>query len=163
MTTIATGNSSIQYIVRHMTSNSGGCNENSKYNNEQKALYHGLKSAYRMSREHDGEYGTDDPPYRTAAHIAMNVASAYFQTTDGEYTRDESREYIEENYTRKLGYTERFFGGETPLHDRVGDGQLRDALGHAWYQIDEKTNHFDAARTALAAAEAYLGGTAIMA
>lgn len=136
---------------------SGGCNESKAHNNEEKALYHGLKSAFRMSRESDGEYGTDDPPYETAARIAANVAIAYLQTTDQEYTREDSFEYIEEKFARSPGIVESYIN-DPPLDTRVGESEFEDAIGHAWIQIDKKWNHYDSARTALAAADLFLGG-----
>lgn len=138
-------------------SGSGGCNESKAHNNEEKALFHGLKSAYRMSREFDGEYGTDDPPYETAARIAAEVAIAFLQTTDQAYTREESFEYIEENFARSPGVVESYLS-DPPLDARVGESEFKAAIGRAWEQIDSKWNHYDSARTALAAADLFLGG-----
>lgn len=139
------------------TSNAVGCNESKAHNNEEKALYHGLKSAYRMSRGSDGEYGTADPPYETAARIAANVAIAYLQTTEQEYTREGSFEYIDENFAREPGFVESYFS-DPALNARVGESEFETAIGHAWMQIGEKWNHYDSARTALAAADLFLGG-----
>lgn len=145
---------------RRSRSNSGGgaCNESKRHDNEEKAIFHGMKSAFRVSREYDGsEYGTPIPCYETAARIAANVAIAYLKTTGQEYTREESHEYIEENFSRTMGFTERFFGTKKSLSQLVGEKQLEDAIKQAWEQIDTKENHYDGARTALAAAETFLG------
>ena len=140
------------------SSTAADCNESKAHNNDEKALFHGLKSAYRMSRTSDGEYGTHgDPPYETAARIAANVAIAYLLASDQPYTREESLEYIEDNYARSVGYVEKYFS-DPPLDARVGEAELEDALDQAWHQVDEKWNHYDAARTALAAAELFLSG-----
>lgn len=139
-----------------------GCNESSRHDNEQKSLFHGIKSAFRMSREFDGEYGTDDPPFETAARIAANVAIAYFETTDQEYTREESFEYLRENVVSDRNTVDRIlavFGlAETHLDRGLATNQdLTAGISKAWKQIDEKENHYDGARTALAIAEAYIG------
>lgn len=135
---------------------SGQCNESSKHDNQEKALFHGLKSAYRMSRSYDGrEYGTPgSPPLDQAARIAASVASAFFETADFTYTREESHEYVSDGYMKDPGLISRaqqFFGGSLP---EVVD--MEAAIGQAWKQVDDKGNHYDAARTALAAAELHL-------
>lgn len=125
-------------------SRTGPCNESDAHSNEEKAFYHGLKSAYRMSRRFDGEYGTKDrPPYETAARIAANVALAYFEATGEEYTREESREYLGERFEPDAGMAAPF----------------SEAIGQAWTQVEDKWKHYDAARTALAAAESFLDET----
>lgn len=160
-TNSASISSSVLNSYNSRTTNStagGGCNESKKHDNEEKAIFHGIKSAFRVSREYDGsEYGTPIPCYETAARIAANVAIAYLKTTGQEYTREESHEYIEENYAEDTGSILQFFGIEKELSERVGEEQLEDAIDQAWHQIDEKENHYDGARTALAAAEAFLG------
>lgn len=139
------------------------CNESGKHDNQEKAFYHGLKSAYRMSRQSSGEYGVSSGPvpYESAARIAANVAMAFFETTDVEYDRDKSMEYLEENIFSETTIKSRLmallgYGDDPKL---VTDEDLSAGIDKAWNQVDDKWNHDDSARTALAIAEAYLGET----
>lgn len=135
---------------------SGDCNESKAHDNGEKALFHGLKSAYRMSRQSTGEYGTNGPPpYEAAARAAANVALAYMQAHDADYDREESFEYLEEKVLTG-GVVDSLldlFRGERV----ITDSDLSDGIDCAWTQIDDKWHHDDAARTALAISEAYLG------
>lgn len=136
----------------------GNCNESSKFDNDEKALYHGLKSAYRLSRTSDGEYGTTgDPPYETAARIAAYVCIGFLETTDQTYTREASFRYIEEEFAEPIGTIAKHFS-DPPLDSRIGETEFSEAIAHAWTQIDTKRNHYNAARTALAVADLFLGG-----
>lgn len=146
----------------------GPCNESKKHNNEEKALYHGLKSAYRMSRVTDGEYGVrtrreSDIPWEEAARIAANVALSYLKVSDQPFTREASYEYVAENFVDNgglLNYIRRKLstGNEGAERVRSADEAALDAaVERAWSQVDDKQHHYDAARTALAAAEMYLG------
>lgn len=142
---------------------SGPCNESKTHDNQEKALFHGMKSAFRMSRQSDGEYGTSgDPPYEQAAHIAARVAIAYLQTTDTAYDREESFEYLREKIVgdpRTIDRVLDFLGIKEATIDQglASTDDLEAGIAQAWTQIDEKWHHDDGARTALAIAEAYLG------
>lgn len=159
------GTSGTSTVFSSASGGFGGCNESKKFDNEQKALFHGLKSAYRMSRLYDGEYGvqadeSDDIPWETAARIAANVAIAYLETKDREYDRRESLEYIRDNHVEDLkpAYIERLvFTGRLDDGGGVDEEVLDMMLDHAWTQAHKKRSHYDAARTALAVSEAYLG------
>lgn len=134
-----------------------GCNESKKHDNDEKALFHGLKSAFRMSRAYDGkEYGSQSPQHATAAHTALGVALSYIKATDQEITREASYEYIESQFLDPVSNVERKLL-DVPLEERMGVDAFEDAIDYAWMQVDEKENHYDAARNALFAAELFLG------
>lgn len=132
------------------------CNESLKHDNEQKAIFHGMKSAFRMSRKYDGnEYGSHNPQHETAARIAANVAIAHLDANDVEYDREESMEYLQNEIIGSI--TDRIVGLFGIRNVDISREDLEDGIERAWKQIDEKEHHDDGARTALAIAEAYLG------
>lgn len=140
-------------------SRSGGCNESKKHNNEEKAFYHGLKNAYRMGQTYDGtEYGSRNPQYEHAARVAAHVALAYLKTEDVTYDREESHQYIkDQGFVDEGKSVFRSMAGIVIDYDQPLKGDAFEAaIKKAWYQVDTKWNHDDAARTALAIAEIFL-------
>lgn len=143
---------------------SGPCNESKVHNNDEKAIFHGMKNAFRMSREYDGkEYGSDDPQYEHAAHAAAHTALAYLKANDVEYDREASFDYLDQNVLQDdSGVLDTLLGvfrgeSEAPADGgAVTDDELAAGIARAWKQIDKKQHHDDGARTALAIAEAYL-------
>lgn len=124
-----------------------------------------------MSRYSNGEYGTqDEPPWESAAEIALNVARSFFQTTEFEYTPEESEDYLEKQIIGKVQQDLDEFenrinhefaeGGENIyIRSKIFRQQvLERAINKAWYQINEKRNHYDGARTAMAVAQWFLDG-----
>lgn len=143
---------------RSTPSSKGTCNESKIHDNDEKALFHGIKSAFRMSRQYDGnEYGSNNPQRAAAARSGAFAAIAYLQATDTEYDREESFEYLADNVLSDPSLVERLLslvrGDDTEI---VTDVDLEDGIDRAWTQIDEKQHHDDGARTMVAIAEAYL-------
>lgn len=141
------------------TASGGSCNESNIHDNDEKALFHGVKSAFRMSRQSDGsEYGSEHPQRATAARSGAFAAIAYLQATDTEYDREESFEYLANNVLSDPSLVERLlsFVRDDDL-GMVTDVDLEAGIDRAWTQIDQKQHHTDGARTMVAIAEAYLG------
>ncbi len=151
--------SSITVTWSPSSSLNGSCNESKIHDNDEKALFHGVKSAFRMSRQYDGsEYGSEHPQRAAAARSGAFAAIAYLQATGTEYDREESFEYLADNVLSDPSLVERLLsfvrGEDTEI---VTDVDLESGIDRAWTQIDQKQHHDDGARTMVAIAEAYLG------
>lgn len=132
------------------------CNESDIHDHSQKAAYHGLKSAYRMISS--GGKGVDNRQLKPGARIAANVGIAYLQEKGLSYDREDSFDYIGDKIIGEAGILDRFreFFKSGNGGEHITDDELEEGIDQAWFQIDEKQNHADAARTAIAVAEAYL-------
>lgn len=141
------------------------CNESKKHDNDQKAVFHGMKSAYRMSRHSTGEYGSQNPQREHAAHTAAHVGIAFMKSKDYDYDRERSLEDIEDRHMADDGVIDSLVawlkddvmpdGGEVN-RGPLTDSEFEEAIKRAWDKIDNE-NHKAGARVAIAAAEAYLG------
>lgn len=147
--------------ISHSQSNSGNdCNESKVHDHAQKAVFHGMKSAFRYISK--GRKGVDNRQPDNAARIAGEVGSAYLNEKDIDYDRERSLEDIEDQHMKDDGVIGKLIdlfkndvlpdGGRGPL----SEDELEEAIERAWNKIDA-ANHKAGARVAVAACEAYLG------
>lgn len=165
-TPTATSRSAGRSGSRTAAGGQAACNESKMWNNDEKALFHGIKSAFRMSRAYDGsEYGSENPQHPEAALIAAHVAKAYLLATDQDYDRERSFDDLSERHMGGRGVMESVVelmssvmadGGSVPARGPLTDEELEEAIKRAWEKIDSGS-HVGGARVALAAAEVYLG------
>lgn len=141
-------------------SGSGGCNESKVHDHKEKAVFHGMKSAFRMVSR--GSKGVDNLQPEQAARIAAHAGIAFLRAADEEYDREDSFEYLRQNIVgdpRTIDRVLSLLGIEpSDLTDGgASRSDLEDGIEKAWTQIDSKSHHADGSRTAIAIAEAYLG------
>lgn len=117
------------------------CNESLKHSHEQKAVFHGLKSAYRMISS--GQKGVVETQPERAARIAGQVGAAFLAAEGADYDRDRSEKHLVEKVL------DRVLGGDDV-------DELEAGIEKAWEKVDNG-NHKGGARVAIAAAEEYLG------
>lgn len=114
------------------------CNESKRHSHEEKAVFHGMKSAFRFVSS--GSKGVDDTQAWEALHIAGRVGKAYLQSEGYSYDPDKSEEYLKDNFLDK-------FRSETKIIER--------AIKRAWKKIDGG-NHKGGARIAVSLADKYV-------
>lgn len=135
------------------------CNESKVHDHSQKAVFHGMKSAFRFISL--GDKGVDVPQPDNAARIAGEVGSAYLKEKDIEYDRERSLDDLQEQHMSDDGVMDKLkdlFKGALPDGGRgpLKVSELEEAIERAWNKIDSGS-HKGGARVAVAAAEAYLG------
>jgi len=141
------------------------CNESKRHDNDQKAVFHGMKSAYRMSRHSTGEYGSQNPQREHAARTAAHVGIAFLKAKDYDFDRERSLKDIEDRHMADDGVIDSLIswlkddvmpdGGDVN-RGPLTDSEFEEAIKRAWKKIDNGS-HKGGARVAIAAAEAYLG------
>lgn len=121
-----------------LTGSGPTCNESLKHDHEQKAVFHGMKSAFRLISS--GRKGVENRQVDEAMRIAAEVGKAYLQTEGIEYDPERSRTYLEEKFLDKSNSDE-------VLIER--------AIERAWNKIDSG-EHAGGARIAVSLGDEFL-------
>lgn len=134
-----TNGSTIQHNGSSSSSIQGQqCNESLKHSHDQKAIFHGMKSAFRIVSR--SEKGVKNPQVMEALRVAGSVARAYLQSENIEYNSEKSEEYLEKNFLDKF---------------RPQESIIESAIEKAWNKIDNG-DHKGGARIAVSVADEYL-------
>lgn len=142
-----------------------GCNESLTHDAVEKACYHGLKYPYRMLGLHNdtvlGRSPLEIMP-ESAARVAAEVGKGILEVLGEEYDREESHEYYRNNVVEEElddpSKIEKLFSSVFKSDPEEEDLEvLKAGIERMWEQVDKKEHHADACRTAIAAAEIFLG------